>query len=195
MNISYNWLKDLFTNELSVDDSAAALTRVGLAVEGIHPHGDDHVFDIDLTSNRPDCLSHIGVARELGVITGRELQAKTQSREEDVDALDAVPFPSILAPDIVRIDEPDLCNRFTARIIRNVKISPSPKWLVDRLEAIGERSINNVADITNYVMHEWGQPLHSFDLDKLAEKRIVVRRAKAGEAIATLDEVERTLDE
>lgn len=195
MNISYNWLKDLIDLNLSAEETAAALTRVGLAVEGIHPHGDDFVFDIDLTSNRPDCLSHLGVDRELGVITGRELLAKTQSHEEDVDALDAVPFPSILAPDIVKIDEPELCHRFTARIIRNVKIGPSPKWLVDRLEAIGERSINNVADITNYVMHELGQPMHSFDLDKLAEKRIVVRRARADESITTLDEVERKLDD
>src|SRR5690606_19824919 len=90
---------------------------------------------------------------------------------------------------------PDLCYRFTARIIRGVKIGPSPQWLVDRLEAMGERSINNVADITNYVMIELGQPMHAFDLDKLAGNRIVVRRARAGEKITTLDEVERELSE
>ncbi len=93
------------------------------------------------------------------------------------------------------IEAPELCNRFTARIIKNVKIGPSPQWLVDRLEAIGERSINNVADITNYVMHELGQPMHAFDLDKLAGGRIIVRRAKDGETITTLDEVDRTLNE
>src|SRR6185369_2710021 len=86
-----------------------------------------------------------------------------------------VPMPAILAFDVVKVEAPDLCHRFTARIIRNVKIGPSPEWLVKRLEAIGERSINNVADITNYVMHELGQPMHSFDLDKLAGNRIVVR--------------------
>jgi phenylalanyl-tRNA synthetase beta chain len=100
-----------------------------------------------------------------------------------------------LAPDIVRIEDPELCHRFTARILRGLKIGPSPDWLVKRLEAVGERSINNVADITNYVMLELGQPMHAFDLDKLAENRIVVRRAKSGETIQTLDEIERKLDD
>lgn len=194
MNISYNWLKELIDIELSPEETAAALTRVGLAVEGIHPHKDDLVLDIDLTSNRPDCLSHLGVARELGVITGRPLKAATGLAAAD-DELDAVPFPSVLALEVVRIESPELCHRFTARVIRGVKIGPSPEWLVDRLEALGERSINNVADITNYVMLELGQPMHAFDLDKLAEKRIVVRTARAGEKITTLDEVERELDE
>ena len=193
MNISYNWLKDLIRIDLSAEDTAAALTRVGLAVEGTHRFGDDMVFDIDLTSNRPDCLSHLGVARELRVITGKEFPAKAQSREEE--GAETVPFPSLLAPDVVKIDNPELCYRFTARIIRGVKIGPSPEWLVKRLEAVGERSINNVADTTNYVMLELGQPMHAFDLDKLAEKRIVVRRPKAGELIKTLDEVERKVDE
>ena len=192
MNISYNWLKDLIDIDLSVEETAKALTRVGLAVEGVHPHGDDFVLDIDLTSNRPDCLSHLGVARELSVSTGKEVKA--EQRRGD-DRLPDAPFPSILAADIVKIEDADLCNRFTARVIRNVKIGPSPDWLVQRLEAVGERSINNVADITNYVMLELGQPMHSFDLDKLTEKRIVVRRAQTGESIKTLDEVDRKLDE
>jgi phenylalanyl-tRNA synthetase beta chain len=105
-----------------------------------------------------------------------------------------IPLPSVLAFDVVSIQDADLCHRFTARIIKDVRIGPSPDWLVKRLEAIGERPINNVADITNYVMHELGQPMHAFDLEKLAENRIVVRRAKAGETIKTLDEVERKLD-
>lgn len=192
MNISYNWLKDIIDTDLSVEETANALTRVGLAVEGIHPFEDDFVLDIDLTSNRPDCLSHLGVARELSVIIGKPVVLDGRRRE---DRLPDAPFPSILAPDIVRIDDPDLCLRFTARVIRNVKIGPSPDWLVKRLESLGERSINNVADITNYVMLELGQPMHAFDLDKLAEHRIVVRRARTGETIKTLDEVERKLDE
>ncbi len=195
MNISYNWLRDLIDDDLSAEQTAAALTRVGLAVEGVHPRGDDHVLDIDLTSNRPDCLSHLGVARELRVITGKAFPAEEQRREDALDDVDSVPFPALLAPDVVKIEAPDLCYRFTARIIRGVKIGPSPEWLVKRLEAVGERSINNVADITNYVMLELGQPMHAFDLDKLAEKRIVVRRARPGEMITTLDEVERTLDD
>jgi phenylalanyl-tRNA synthetase beta chain len=188
MNISYNWLKSLIEFDLSADELAEKLTRVGLAVEGVHAHDDDHVLDIDLTSNRPDCLSHLGVARELHAITGSAVQIREYPPAKDV------PIPSIIATDIVKIEDPDLCYRFTARIIRNVKIGPSPKQLVERLEAIGERSINNVADVTNYVMHELGQPMHSFDLDKLSENRIVVRRARAGETITTLDEVERKLD-
>lgn len=196
MNISYNWLKDLIDIDLSADELGQKLTSVGMAVEGIHPAGDDLVFDIDLTSNRPDCLSHLGMAREIGVITGKRPDDQPGAfADTDVLSPDAVPLPAILAPDFVRIDDPDLCCRFTARIIRNVKIGPSPQWLVDRLEAVGERSINNVADITNYVMLELGQPMHAFDLDKLAEKRIVVRRAKPGEVLTTLDEVERKPDE
>jgi phenylalanyl-tRNA synthetase beta chain len=190
MNISFNWLKDLIDIDLSVEETAAQLTRVGLAVEGVHPQGDDFVLDIDLTSNRPDCLSHLGVARELRVITGKEITAETRRRGEEID----IPLPAVLAPDIVKIENPELCYRFTARIIRGVKIGPSPDWLVKRLEALGERSINNVADITNYVMLELGQPMHAFDLDKLAENRIVVRAARKGEKITTLDEQDRELD-
>ncbi len=186
MNISYNWLKDLNDIDLSPSDLGVKLTNIGLAVEGVHSHGDDFVFDIDLTSNRPDCLSHLGVAREIGVITGEPLTAISEPTE--------IPLPAVLAGDVVRIEDAKLCQRFTARIIRNVKIGPSPQWMVARLETIGERSINNVADITNYVMHELGQPMHSFDLDKLNGNRIVVRPAREGETITTLDEVERTLD-
>ena len=191
MNISYNWLKELIDTDLSPEESATQLTRVGLAVEGIHQHGDDLVLDIDLTSNRPDCLSHLGVARELSVITGRPVLTDRRSPERLPDA----PFPSILAPDIVKVEDPNLCYRFTARVIRNVKIGASPEWLVSRLEAMGERSINNIADITNYVMLELGQPMHAFDLDKLTDGRIVVRRARSGEKITTLDETEREIDE
>jgi phenylalanyl-tRNA synthetase beta chain len=183
MNISYNWLKDLVETGLTAEEVAAELTRIGLAVEGIHAHGDDFVLDIDLTSNRPDCLSHLGVAREMAV--GQELAVASGNSDAQNGA----------DPRLVSIVDPDLCHRFTARVIHGVKIGPSPLWLADRLEAIGERSINNVADITNYVMHELGQPMHSFDLDRLAEGRIVVRRAKVGETLKTLDEVDRKLDE
>jgi phenylalanyl-tRNA synthetase beta chain len=184
MNISYNWLKDLIEIDLAPELLAEKLTRVGLAVEGVHPHGDDYVFDIDLTSNRPDCLSHLGVARELRVITNLELRVKNHENQK----------PETVNHDLVTIEAPEICQRFTARVIDNVKIGPSPDWMIKRLDAIGERSINNVADITNYVMHELGQPMHSFDLDKLAGKRIVVRFAKPGETVKTLDEAERKLD-
>ena len=188
MNISYNWLKDLVEIDLLPTDLAKKLTNVGLAVEGIHEFGDDFVFDIDLTSNRSDCLSHLGVAREISTITNSKLKIPNSKSNENRES-------GISNLELVKIEDADLCHRFTARIIKNVKIGASPEWLVKRLEAVGERSINNVADITNFVMHELGQPMHSFDFNKLAENRIVVRRAKAGETIKTLDEVERKLDE
>lgn len=185
MNISYNWLKDLVNIDLTPEETAKKLTSAGLAVEGIHKAENDYVFDIDLTSNRSDCLSHLGIARELAAITNNELRITSDENQQ----------PEIENNNLVAVEAPDLCHRFTARVIRGVKIAQSPEWLVKRLEAVGERSINNVADITNYVMHELGQPMHSFDLNKLAENRIVVRRAKTGETIKTLDEIERKLDE
>ena len=184
MNISYNWLKNLIDFDLSADELAVELTRVGLAVEGIHPQGDDLVLDIDLTSNRPDCLSHLGIAREFGVISDTTLKNPV-----------ATGPGSDTNTGLVTIEAPDLCHRFTARVIKNVKVGPSPKWLADRLEALGERSINNVADITNYVMLELGQPMHAFDLDKLAENRIIVRRGRKGENIMTLKDIECELDD
>ena len=185
MNISYNWLKDLVDINLSPQETVQKLTSAGLAVEGIHEFENDFVFDIDLTSNRSDCLSHLGVARELATIANSKLLIAKDKGQRTKDE----------SQNLVAIEDTDLCHRFTARIIRNIKIAPSPEWLVKRLEAVGERLINNVADITNYVMLELGSPMHSFDFNKLAGNRIVVRRALNGEPIKTLDEVERKLDE
>ena len=159
---------------------------VGLAIDAVAEIDGDAVLDVEVPSNRPDCLSHIGIAREVSVIekskvllpTGQILQ--TEGKAED--------FAS------VEIRDPDLCPRYAARVVRGVKIGPSPEWLAKRLGEIGQRPINNVADITNYVLHEMGQPLHAFDLAKLAEHKIVVRRAQAGERLKTLDGVERALD-
>ena len=187
MDISYNWLKDLAATNLSPPDLAVELTKVGLAVEVIHEKVGDFIFDIDLTSNRSDCLSHLGVARETAAITDSKLQISDSKLEEN-------PESETRNSELVKIEDADLCQRFTARIIRNVKVAPSPEWMQKRLEAVGERVINNIADITNYVMLELGQPMHAFDLKKLAENRIVVRRARNGETITTLDEIERKLD-
>jgi phenylalanyl-tRNA synthetase beta chain len=186
MNISYNWLRELTGVALEAREVAQLLTRVGLAVEVVHEVGDDFVLEIDLTSNRPDCLSHLGVAREVAAaVNGRVLlpEAAPASSEGRAETHTAV-----------EILDSDLCPRYAARVVRGVTIKPSPDWLVKRLEAIGQRPINNVADITNYVLHEQGQPLHAFDLMKLTEQRIVVRRAAKGEKIKTLDGVERELD-
>lgn len=187
MNISYNWLRELSGTKLEPRELSERLTMLGLAVEGVHEAGDDFVLDIDLTSNRPDCLSHLGVAREVAAMEGTRVQLP-ESKPKPVAQL-AEEFTA------VEILDTDLCPRYAARVVRDVKIAPSPEWLVKRLEAIGQRPINNVADITNYVLHEMGQPLHAFDLAKLAEQRIVVRRARAGEKLKTLDGVERELDQ
>ena len=158
---------------------------VGLAIDAVESNTSDSVLDVEVPSNRPDCLSHIGIAREITASESGQLRLpeittpKTEGRAEE--------FTS------VEIKDPDLCPRYAARLVRGVKIGPSPDWLVKRLEAIGQRSINNVADITNYVLHEVGQPLHAFDFAHLGDKKIIVRRATAGEKLKTLDGVEREL--
>lgn len=186
MNISYNWLRELTGTNWSPQDLRERLTMIGLAVESVHETGDDFVLDFDLTSNRPDCLSHLGVARELAVAENSSVRVPSAQLKGATGMTEA--FAS------VEILDPDLCPRYAARIVRGVRIGPSPDWLVKRLEVIGQRAINNVADITNYCMHELGQPMHAFDLQKLTDARIIVRRAEKGEKLKTLDGVERELD-
>jgi len=185
MLISYEWLKELTDTKLKPSELRERLTMVGLAIDAVEEHASDSVLDVEVPSNRPDCLSHVGIAREVAVLENGRMdlpvgeQAKTQGR--------AASFTS------VEIKDPDLCPRYAARLVRGVKIFPSPDWLAKRLETIGQRPINNVADITNYVLHELGQPLHAFDFEKLGGRRIVVRRAAPGEKLKTLDGLERTL--
>ena len=159
---------------------------VGLAIDSVEQSEDDSVLDVEVPSNRPDCLSHVGIAREVAVIT----QGKVKNPESKSPAVagKAVDFAAVV------IDDLALCPRYAARIVRGVKIGPSPAWLAKRLHEIGQRPINNVADITNYVLHELGQPLHAFDLAKLKERKIIVRRANDGEKLKTLDGVDRALD-
>ncbi|HYX27063.1 MAG TPA: phenylalanine--tRNA ligase subunit beta, partial [Pyrinomonadaceae bacterium] len=187
MLISYQWLRELTGTNLSPPDIRDRLTNVGLAVDAVEARGDDFVLDVEVPSNRGDCLSHIGIARELAATQNSKIQRPT-SEIEKVSGKTS-DFSS------VEILDPDLCPRYAARIVRGVKIAPSPEWLVKKLEAIGQRPINNVADITNYVLHEMGQPLHAFDLAKLAKNQIIVRQAKSGETIKTLDGLERKLDD
>ena len=146
---------------------------------------DDVVFELEITPNRPDCLSLIGVAREIRAETGNALklpQVDFNEDETDIRELTSV-----------TIEAPDLCPRYAARVIRDVKVGESPAWLQQRLESVGVGVINNIVDITNFVLMEYGQPLHAFDYHKLTENRIVVRRAAAGENITTLDEIDREL--
>ncbi|UCC97226.1 MAG: phenylalanine--tRNA ligase subunit beta [Phycisphaerales bacterium] len=179
MKISLNWLCDYITIDRSAEQIAEILSDLGFPCEGIEPYDDDAVIDVEVTSNRGDCLGYIGIARELSVATGAELKMP----EIKLDESDASVGECIS----VQIDEPDLCGRYTARLIEHVKVGPSPAWLRKRLETVGLRSVSNVVDATNYAMIETGQPPHAFDYDKIAQGQIVIRKAKAGERIVSID--------
>ncbi len=178
MKITYNWLKEYCDFNFTVKELAELLTSAGLVVAGVRATPDgDHVLEIEVTSNRPDCLGVIGIAREVTAVSRCPLK------------LPSVKYtPGRVTTEVkVSVEEPELCPRYTASVVSGVKIGPSPSWLQKRLEAVGLRPINNVVDITNYVLLEWSQPLHAFDLDRLQGKEVVVRRALAGERIETID--------
>src|SRR6266481_5455482 len=186
MKVVYNWLKDFVDVAATPHELASRLALSGTNIAGMEngPHG--AVIDAEVSSNRPDCLGHYGIAREVAAIYKLPLKhVSPEPVEGEAKAGDAVK---------VEIQSPELCGRFTARVIRKVKIQPSPKWLKDRLEASGVASISNVVDISNYVMLELGHPLHTFDYDKVREHKIVVRRANAPEKMKTLDGIERQFD-
>ncbi len=185
MKISLHWLNQLLDRPTDTDEAARVLTAMGFPVEETEQvttsdGSTDVMLDVEVTSNRSDCLSHVGVAREFAAGAGCELNPP----EIDPPASDGTDVNTLAT---VTNHEPDLCQLYTARIIRNVKVGPSPDWLRRALESIGQDSINNVADITNYVLMQMGQPLHAFDYDKLAGHAIVVRKAKQGESIAALN--------
>jgi len=179
MKISLDWLSEYVEIDRPVEEIAEILSNVGLPCEGIERIGDDTVIDLEVTSNRGDCLGHIGIARELAAATGKELKipdiALDESKKRVADLVS------------VEIAEPELCGRYTARLIESVKVGPSPNWLVRRLEVVGLRAVNNVVDATNYAMMETGQPPHAFDFEKIAQGKIIVRRAQAGERITSID--------
>jgi len=187
MKVSYNWLKEFVDVAASPEEVASRLALSGTNIASIETGTHGAVIDAEITSNRPDCLGMLGIAREVGAIYRLPVKVSSPKPAESktAKASDAVK---------VKIEAQDLCGRFTARVIRGAKIQPSPKWLKDRLEAAGTASINNVVDISNYVMLELGHPLHTFDYDLVRDHSIVVRRAKAGEKMKTLDGIERTFD-
>jgi phenylalanyl-tRNA synthetase beta chain len=185
MKVVYNWLKEFVDAKAPATDVGARLSLSGTAIDSIEESAAGPVLDAEVTSNRPDCLGHYGTAREVSAIYRLPLKPPQPNLKETAEkAADAAR---------VEIETPDLCGRFTARVMRGVKVQPSPDWLRQRLEAIGHNSINNVVDVTNYVMFELGHPMHAYDLEKLSDRRIVVRRSKPGEKIRTLDGTERTL--
>lgn len=170
---------------MSLEELTDRLTLTGLNLEGIENIGEDVAIDLEVTSNRPDCLGHIGVAREVSVLWQQELrepELKLNSGNDKVTDLTSVDLHST-----------KICDRYTARVIRGVKIGPSPDWLAERLRSLGIAVINNVVDISNYVMMECGQPLHTFDFAKLSGPKIIVRESKAGEKFLAINHQEYEL--
>ena len=191
MKFSYNWLKDYVPKINSPQQIAADLTMGIFDVENVEQFNHDWLLDIKVLTNRaPDCLSHLGIAREITANGGGEFNEPKIKLKED-KSLKIKDFLS------VEVKEPKLCPRYSARVIVDIKVADSPQWLQERLKTCGLRPINNIVDIANYVMLECGQPLHAFDLDKVAQQRIIVRMAKPKEKIITLDEgrAERILNE
>jgi len=186
MKISLNWLNDYIETGLAAKEIADILSDLGFPCESIVELDDDFIIDVEITSNRGDCLGYIGIARELAAATGKELKIPAVQLDESEKGVTA--FTN------VEISEPALCHRYTARIIEGVKIGPSPEWMKKRLEAIGMRSVNNVVDATNYALMETSQPPHAFDFAKIAEGKIIVRKAVAGETIVSIDGTKCELD-
>jgi len=192
MLFSYNWLQSFFDKKLPEPKRLAELlTLYSFEVQEIKRQGRDWVFDIDITPNRAsDCFSHLGIARECSAFANAKLKVKNSKLKED---------KKIKIEDLVKIEvkSKEDCPRYTGRVIAGVKVGPSPKWMQERLISCGLQPINNIVDATNYVMLELGQPLHAFDLDKLAgnkTKKIIIRRAKKGEEIEALDGNKYKLD-
>lgn len=193
MRVPLSWLDDFLPDhELlgsAVRDPEPLLDRLAMLGFGHEPPervGDDLVLDLEIASNRPDLLSILGVAREIGAGSEVDLRVPALTLHEIEPATGSVAQ--------VSVEEPDWCPRFTAHVITDVRVGPSPEWMARRLELCGIRSINNIVDVTNYVMLEQGQPMHAFDLERLKGRRLIVRRAHQNEMLVTLDGVERRLD-
>ncbi len=192
MIVSKNWLAKYVPLPPTVEELTHRLTMSGLNLEEFHIVTDglsapDTAIDVEVTSNRPDCLGHIGIAREVSVLFDRPL---TIPLAEVVES-----GPAVGTAATITIECPELCPEYHGRVIRGVKVGPSPVWLKDRLAAVGINSVNNVVDVTNFVMLECGQPLHAFDLDRLKGQKIVVRHARKGETITAIDQRQYTLTE
>ena len=187
MKVVYNWLKDFVDVNATAPELASRIALHGTNVASVETQPLGGVIDAEVTSNRPDCLGVYGIAREVSAIYKVPLKPVSPKPVES---------STTKASDVVsvKIEVPELCGRFTARVIRGVKIQASPAWLRERLEAAGVASISNVVDATNYVMLELGHALHAFDYDLVRNHSIVVRRAKTKEKIKTLDGIERELD-
>lgn len=191
MKFTFNWLKEFVTFSGAPERLAELLTMAGLEVESLTPLREpntdkqDWLFEVGVTPNRGDCLGIIGIAREVAALAEETLRFPASSAAKKA--------PATNKRISLKIEDPNLCARYSARIVDDLQVAPSPGWMRYRLEACGIRAINNVVDITNYVMLETGQPLHAFDLDRLEAKEIIVRAAGADKKFTTLDGVEREL--
>ena len=183
MKLQLTWLKDYIDPKLSTDALIERLTMAGLEVEAVHSVTGDTVLEIEVTPNRPDCLNILGLAREIGAIIGRTV--KTPKLKG---------IKTGMLKNLIHIENKKDCSRYIGTLIRDVHINDSPKEIKQRLASMGINAINNAVDVTNFVLMETGQPLHAFDADKLAGGKVVVRKAKDGESIVTLDGIERKLD-
>jgi phenylalanyl-tRNA synthetase beta chain len=187
MIISTNWLNEYVSLSASTDALVERLLLSGLNHESTRTVGADTAIEIEVTSNRPDCLGHIGVAREAAVLFGRPLHIPDPRPHEG-----AAPAAADIAVEILAAE---ICPFYSARVIKGVRVGPSPRWLVDRLATVGVASVNNVVDVTNYVMLECGQPLHAFDLAAIRGRRVSVRRALPGESFTAINHKTYTLTE
>ncbi len=185
MKILLSWLREYLPFTVEPAQLATDLSLLGLAVDAIEQIGDETLLDLDVTTNRPDCLSHYGVAREVAARYGLPLAAAGEARE--------TPQRRHPKDSPVEIQATERCGRYSARILRGVAVKPSPPWLAQRLEMAGIRSINNIADATNYILMAYGHPLHAFDMDRLRDGSIIVRQAHEKERLRTLDGVDREL--
>ncbi len=186
MLISWDWLGQYVKLDMTPAELAERLMMSGLNHEATTPVGGDFSINLEVTSNRPDCLGHIGIAREAAVLWNRPLNlpaARPHEGQADLAKITSV-----------TLESEALCPRYTARVIRGVKVGPSPAWLAKRLATVGVAAIDNIVDITNYVLLESGQPLHAFDLAKLAGRRIIVREAKPGEQFLAINHKRYTLE-
>ncbi len=189
MKLSWNWLQEYVgLSATTPDEVATLLTMSGLNRDGVERVGDDVMLNVEVTSNRADCLGHIGVAREISVLLGLPLKtpaAEITSHENSESTEKATS---------VALECPDICSAYIARVIKGVKVGTSPQWLRNRLMTVGITPINSIVDVTNYVLMECGQPLHAFDFDKLDERRIVVRHGAEKEVMQAIDHHEYPLD-
>jgi len=179
MIVSWNWLTDYIRLDMPVEVLTERLALAGLNHESTTEVGGDLAIDFEVTSNRSDCLGHLGIAREISVVFDRPMRIPA--------AMPKASGPAVETRTSVLVEASELCPRFTARVISGVRVAESPWWLRKRLETIGVRPISNLVDVTNYVMFECGQPLHAYDLDRLDEHRLIVRRARSGETLTAIN--------